>query len=104
MWGPLQGAPEHDRPVRLINMPGIAGIIRKHAPEEAKQDLACMVAAMRHENSYRGGTYVNEECGLYVSWMSRNGTSATAMPLINDTRDVVVIFHGENHFSDKSAQ
>ncbi len=84
-------------------MPGITGIIGTQPDEAAERDLARMVAAMRHDNSYRGGTYVNQECGLYVGWMFQNGTSSNRMPLINENRDVVMIFQGESYATDESS-
>src|SRR5438874_1582158 len=83
-------------------MPGITGIIHKHPNKDAEHDLERMVAAMRHESDYHQGQYVNQEYGLYVGWMCQSGTFSDCMPLINENRDVVLIFHGENHLAGQN--
>jgi asparagine synthase (glutamine-hydrolysing) len=83
-------------------MPGITGIIRQHSQEEAERDLQRMVAAMRHERDYHEGQYAIQECGLYVGWMCQNGSFSDCMPLINDNRDVALIFHGESYLAGQN--
>jgi len=77
-------------------MPGIAGIICPNPHEAMSRDLDLMVEAMRHEPFYTGNKYVNTDLGLYVGWMSHEGSYADCMPLIDNERGIVLIFSGEN--------
>src|SRR5436309_8734365 len=83
-------------------MPGIAGIIRASASDDAEQDLHAMVEAMRHERHYSSGRYTDKDLGLYVGWIGHRGAFSDCMPLIGRTGDVVLIFHGENYLDDDS--
>jgi asparagine synthase (glutamine-hydrolysing) len=86
-------------------MPGIAGIICGQPHAGAEADLDAMVEAMRHEEFYRGGKYINRDVGLYVGWMGQRGSFADCMPLVGREGDVVLIFQGENYLdSDTLAQ
>jgi asparagine synthase (glutamine-hydrolysing) len=78
-------------------MPGITGIIRRDPYEGIERDLDLMVEAMRHEAFYRSGQYVNRALGVYVGWMNHEASFADCMPLVNDRRDVILIFQGENY-------
>ena len=82
-------------------MPGITGIICQRPAEGAEEDLDRMVAAMRHESDYRSGQYVNRDLGLYVGWMCPPNASGHYAPVISKSKDVVLIFHGENHLSNE---
>jgi asparagine synthase (glutamine-hydrolysing) len=75
-------------------MPGITGIISKTGVEQA--DVERMTRRMVHEPSYVSGTYVNEDVGLCVGWVSHSGSSSDCMPLWNERRDVCLIFSGED--------
>jgi asparagine synthase (glutamine-hydrolysing) len=81
-------------------MPGITGIIGHRPAEGAEEDLGRMVAAMRHESDYRPGQYINPDLGLYVGWMCPPSASADYAPVISKNKDVVLIFHGENHLTN----
>ena len=78
-------------------MPGIAGIIRAHPYDGIRRDLRFMVDAMRHEEFYEGGEYVNEELGFYSGWMGQKGTFADCMPLIAPNKEIAILFYGENY-------
>jgi len=84
-------------------MPGITGIIRRSPHDEIERDLDLMVEAMRHESDYRGGKYVNKDLGVYVGWMTHQGSFADCMPLVSRDKDVVLIFQGENYLDSESA-
>ena len=84
-------------------MPGITGVICRNPCKEIERDLDLMIEAMRHEESYVSGQYVNKEIGLYVGWIGHEGTVATSMPLISRNGDIILIFQGENHVSDNTA-
>lgn len=80
-------------------MPGIMGIIGAGYPEENAIALRQMMECMMHEPSYTAGTYANELLGLWVGWVSHEGSFSDCMPIWNETNDVCVIFSGEN-FTD----
>jgi asparagine synthase (glutamine-hydrolysing) len=77
-------------------MPGLAGIIRFAAHQPTEQDLDSMLGAMRHNNRYSHGTFVDRECGLRIGWTCHPGSFAEGMPLVSQSGDTVMIFSGEN--------
>jgi asparagine synthase (glutamine-hydrolysing) len=77
-------------------MPGLAGIIRFVAHESTERDLDSMLGAMRHNNRYSHGTFVDRECGLRIGWTCHPGSFAEGMPLVSKDGDTVMIFSGEN--------
>ena len=79
-------------------MPGIVGIVRKHAYEGIDQDLQVMIDSIRHEPSYVGGRYVNRESAVAVGWLSHEGTLGASMPIMTRDKRRVLIIVGE-HFS-----
>ncbi len=83
-------------------MPGIVGLITKIPRERAEQELLRMVAALRHETSYKTGTYIDEDLGVYVGWIARQSPFSAAMPLRNTRGDVTLVFSGEE-FPDPGA-
>ena len=84
-------------------MPGITGIIKRRRaggmPPEVRLDR--MVQALVHEPSYVSGTYVNEELGVWLGWACLEHAFANCMPIWNETRDVLMVLHGEV-FADQS--
>jgi asparagine synthase (glutamine-hydrolysing) len=78
-------------------MPGIVGLITRMPREQAEEQLAKMVAAIRHESFYETGTWVNESLGVYVGWALRKATVASGMPLVSENGDVVLVFSGEEY-------
>jgi asparagine synthase (glutamine-hydrolysing) len=76
-------------------MPGLAGIIRFAADESSDQDLGSMLGAMRHNDRYSRGTFVDRECGLRMGWTCHPGSFAEGMPLVSQNGDTVMIFSGE---------
>jgi asparagine synthase (glutamine-hydrolysing) len=76
-------------------MPGIVGLITRMPREQAERELLEMVEALRHENFYVTGTWVEESLGVYVGWIARKDSFADGMPLRNERGDVVLIFSGE---------
>jgi len=63
---------------------------------QAKQKLAEMVGALRHESFYVSGTWVDERLGVYVGWVARRGSFADHMPVYNERSDRCLIFSGED--------
>ena len=81
-------------------MPGIAGIVARGGEQNHAATLRGMLDAMLHEPSYTTGTYVNAALGVYVGWATHAGSFADCMPVWNETRDVCLIFAGED-FTDR---
>lgn len=80
-------------------MPGITGIISKGPREENTEKIACMVRSMVHEDFYSFGTYQREEAGIYSGWICHRNSFCDCMPVLNEKRNIVLIFFGEN-FTD----
>jgi len=78
-------------------VPGIAGIISK-API-GRAVIEQMTAAMVHEPFHTSGIYAAEK--LHVGWVCERGSFSDCMPVWNPSRDICVIFSGED-FSDQS--
>jgi asparagine synthase (glutamine-hydrolysing) len=77
-------------------MPGLAGIIRFAPYESTEQDLDSMLGAMRYNNRYLHGKFVDRECGIRIGWTCHPGSFAEGMPLVSQSGDTVMIFSGEN--------
>jgi asparagine synthase (glutamine-hydrolysing) len=82
-------------------MPGIVGIIGAGNPEENGVRLHQMVKCMVHEPFYTSGAYVNERLALWIGWVAHEDSFSDCMPVWNETKDVCVIFSGED-FMDPS--
>jgi asparagine synthase (glutamine-hydrolysing) len=78
-------------------MPGIVGLITKVPRDRAEPQLQCMLGAIRHDSSYTTGTWIDESLGVYVGWALRGGSFCEGMPVINERRDVVLVFSGEEY-------
>jgi asparagine synthase (glutamine-hydrolysing) len=65
--------------------------------EWAEPQLARMVESIRHESSYRTGTWFDESLGVYAGWASRQNAFADDMPLRNESGDIVLAFSGEEY-------
>src|SRR5438094_2478806 len=63
--------------------------------KRAEPELLRMVEALRHENFYVTGTWVDESLGVYVGWAVRKESFSDGMPLRNERGDVVLVFSGE---------
>jgi asparagine synthase (glutamine-hydrolysing) len=78
-------------------MPGIVGLITKAPRERAEPQLQRMLSAIRHDSSYTTGTWIDESLGVYVGWALHAGSFCDGMPLVNEQRDVVLVFSGEEY-------
>ena len=76
-------------------MPGIVGLVTQLPRQEARARVQQMVAVIRHEDFYVTGTWEDETQGIYVGWVAKKGSFAERMPLRNETRDLVMVFAGE---------
>jgi asparagine synthase (glutamine-hydrolysing) len=80
-------------------MPGIVGIIRSGPLDENASALSQMVKCMMHETTYTSGTYTNERLGVFVGWVTHEGSFSDCMPVWNETKNICLIFSGED-FTD----
>ena len=80
-------------------MPGIVGIIGPGIPEDNHGAIRQMVQAMRHEPFYASGTFADEALGIWAGWVSHAGSFSDRMPIWNETKEVGLIFAGED-FTD----
>ena len=82
-------------------MPGLTGIISKKHIDENTKDLNEMIESMTHESFYVRGKYVNEDIGLYVGWTCHPDAFDDCMPIINENRDTLLFFSGQD-FPDEN--
>lgn len=82
-------------------MPGICGFFSKEVSAADEAKLAKMLRCTVHDPSYRTGSYINHECGTAVAWTAHTGSFAQSAPIWSETRDVCLIFAGED-FSDEN--
>jgi asparagine synthase (glutamine-hydrolysing) len=76
-------------------MPGIVGLITNLKRKYAEAQLKRMVESMRHEPFYSSGTWIDESLGMYVGWVEREPSFASAMPLRNESGDRLLVFSGD---------
>jgi len=76
-------------------LPGIVGLITKLPRAKAECDLHEMVRSLCHEPFYSSGTWVDSTQGVYVGWVTRQGSFADGMPLHNEAGDRTLVFSGE---------
>lgn len=81
-------------------MPGIAGIISRTPRKENEKNIRHMINCMMHESFYSSGIFINQELGLYSGWVCHEGSFSDCMPVINEKKNLALIFFGEN-FTDK---
>jgi asparagine synthase (glutamine-hydrolysing) len=82
-------------------MPGITGIISAKWTDGHSSIARDMTNAMMHESSYVSGVYANNSLGISIGWVCHPNSFADCMPIWNETRDICLIFAGEE-FRDKS--
>ena len=85
-------------------MPGIVGIINKGSREKNERDLRRMIDCMMHEPFSTSGTYINEHLGLYSGWVCHKDSFSDCMPILNENKDIVLLFSGENFTDEDSIQ
>ena len=81
-------------------MPGIVGIIGSRGSAGGRQ-IEQMLGSMRHMPEYVPGQLLNEPLSIALGWLAHPGSFSDCMPVWNETRDVCLIWSGEN-FSDVS--
>jgi asparagine synthase (glutamine-hydrolysing) len=78
-------------------VPGIVGIVTRIRREVAEAQLKRMVESMRHESFYETGTWIDEDLGLYLGWVTRGDGRTGTNPIYNQQRDKVLVFTGEEY-------
>ncbi len=76
-------------------MPGIVGLITRLPRKNAEVELRCMVETLCHQSFYSTGTWIDESLGVYVGWVEREPSFASAMPLRNESGEKVLVFSGD---------
>ena len=76
----LVRAKDSDGNEGLLIMPGIVGLITKQRGL-GEAELRRMISAMRHEEFYVEGTWIDERLGVYLGWVERRQSFADCMPL-----------------------
>jgi asparagine synthase (glutamine-hydrolysing) len=84
-------------------VPGIVGIISSRPPVLNEGELEHMVAAMNYEKFYVQGYYTDDHLGVYAGWVVRQNGFSDCLPIFNSSRDVALIFDGENFLNDEVA-
>lgn len=78
-------------------MPGIVGLITRLPRQVAEPMLLRMVESLRHESFYVTRTWIDEELGVYVGLVAREGSFSANMPVCDERGETVLIFSGEEY-------
>ena len=79
-------------------MPGIVGIVTRNPNEDhVGSQLSTMLSTLLHERFYSHGTYKSIDLGCHIGWAIHKDSYSDCNPIINATKDVVMVFSGE-HF------
>src|SRR4051812_24924009 len=81
-------------------MPGLTGFIGHPSPEN-KAALGAMVKSMVHERFYTSGSYIHEQLGVWLGWVSHEGSFSDCLPIWNETKDICLVLAGEE-FADQA--
>lgn len=76
-------------------MPGISGIISDRLNPGDRAALDSMIRCMLHEKFYKSGTFLSEQAGLAIGWVSHPSSFSDCMPVWNEGKNVCLIFSGE---------
>jgi asparagine synthase (glutamine-hydrolysing) len=78
-------------------MPGLVGVITKLSRECVEPQLLRMVEALRHDESYQTGIWMDEVLGVYLGWAIPKNSFCDGMPFVNERGDLTLIFSGEEY-------
>ncbi len=81
-------------------MPGILGFISRSQTPQQPSVIEPMLKTMLHERTYTSGTLTIDQVGLSAGWVCHGGSYSDCMPIWNETRDICLLFAGENYFAD----
>lgn len=76
-------------------MPGIAGIISSQQTADCERLVNAMIASMRNEIFYTGGTHSVLGMGIYVGWVAHKNSFAASQVFLNEQDDIALIVAGE---------
>ena len=76
-------------------MPGIAGIISSQQTADCERLVNAMIASMRNEIFYVGGTHSVPGMGIYVGWVAHKNSFAASQVFLNEQDDIALIVAGE---------
>lgn len=76
-------------------MPGLFGIISRQEPENCERQVRTMLASMQYEEFYNSGIYANPEMSVYVGWTCHPKEMCDCLPIVNETRELILFFSGE---------
>jgi asparagine synthase (glutamine-hydrolysing) len=82
-------------------MPGLVGIIGERARRDGEAVLKTMLASTEHERFHVSRTQGDARLGLWAGWTCLKGAFADHPAIWNETKDVCLIFSGEE-FSDRA--
>jgi asparagine synthase (glutamine-hydrolysing) len=68
---------------------------------ETRTEVDSMIQCMLHEEFYKSGSFIVEQAGLAVGWVSHAGSFSDCMPVWNEEKSVCLIFSGED-YQDRS--
>ena len=76
-------------------MPGIAGIISSQQTADCERLVNAMIASMRNEIFYVGGTHSVPGMGIYVGWVAQKNSFAASQVFLNEQDDIALIVAGK---------
>jgi asparagine synthase (glutamine-hydrolysing) len=77
-------------------MTGIAGMIGEGGFDEFQTELSRMVSCLAHVDASSSGSYSDQNLGLQIGWVNHRGSFSDCLPIWNVSRDVCLIFSGED--------
>jgi asparagine synthase (glutamine-hydrolysing) len=78
-------------------MPGLVGILGKGPPQQRREELGRMRAALYRKEPTRSGSFINEDLGVYAAWTCHPGSYADGQPATSSNGDIAVLFGGEHY-------
>jgi asparagine synthase (glutamine-hydrolysing) len=78
-------------------MPGIVSIFSNESKEIVECRLDKMIGALSYETFYSIGKYISEEHGAYIGWVCHKDSFFDCNPILNEKKNVLLVFYGENH-------
>lgn len=77
-------------------MPGIVAIIGPGNRAQHESEVKAMLDRMVHDAWDRSGSFHRDDLAVSCGWVSHEGTFSGCMPVWNESRDICLIFSGEN--------
>ena len=77
-------------------MPGLFGILSKRPQALNEKELDIMGHAMHMEPFYNRDTVSYPDMGIYAGWTCHNNSFSDCLPIENEKKDIILLYHGEN--------